>query len=40
VLVLSTKTVRNYVSSVFTKLQVVDRAQAMVKAREAGVGGR
>jgi DNA-binding NarL/FixJ family response regulator len=40
VLVLSTKTVRNYVSSVFTKLQVVDRAQAMVKAREAGIGGR
>jgi DNA-binding NarL/FixJ family response regulator len=40
ILVLSTKTVRNYVSSVFTKLQVVDRAQAMVKAREAGIGGR
>jgi DNA-binding NarL/FixJ family response regulator len=40
VLVLSTKTVRNYVSSVFTKLQVVDRTQAMVKAREAGIGGR
>jgi DNA-binding NarL/FixJ family response regulator len=40
VLVLSTKTVRNYVSSVFTKLQVVDRAQAMVKARQAGIGGR
>jgi DNA-binding NarL/FixJ family response regulator len=39
-LVLSTKTVRNHVSSVFTKLQVVDRAQAIVKAREAGIGGR
>jgi DNA-binding NarL/FixJ family response regulator len=39
-LVLSTKTVRNYVSSVFTKIQVVDRAQAIVKAREAGIGGR
>ena len=37
---LSIKTVRNYVSSVFTKLQVVDRAQAIVKAREAGIGGR
>lgn len=37
---LSVKTVRNHVSSVFTKLQVVDRAQAIVKAREAGVGQR
>jgi DNA-binding NarL/FixJ family response regulator len=37
---LSTKTVRNNVSSIFTKLQVVDRAQAIVKAREAGIGGR
>ena len=34
------KTVRNHVSSVFTKIQVVDRSQAIVKAREAGVGGR
>ena len=39
-LVLSTKTVRNHVSSVFTKIQVVDRAQAIVKARKAGIGGR
>jgi DNA-binding NarL/FixJ family response regulator len=37
---ISVKTVRNHVSSVFTKIQVVDRAQAIVKAREAGVGGR
>jgi len=37
---LATKTVRNNVSSIFTKLQVVDRAQAIVKAREAGIGGR
>jgi DNA-binding NarL/FixJ family response regulator len=37
---LSIKTVRNYVSSVFTKIQVVDRSQAIVKAREAGIGGR
>ena len=37
---LSTKTVRNNVSNIFTKLQVVDRAQAIVKAREAGIGGR
>jgi DNA-binding NarL/FixJ family response regulator len=38
--VLSTKTVRNHVSSIFTKMQVVNRAQAIVRAREAGIGGR
>jgi DNA-binding NarL/FixJ family response regulator len=38
-LVLSQKTVRNHVSNIFTKLQVLDRAQAIVKAREAGLGG-
>lgn len=32
------KTVRNHVSNVFTKLQVIDRSQAIVKAREAGLG--
>lgn len=32
------KTVRNHVSNVFTKLQVVDRPQAIVKARDAGLG--
>jgi DNA-binding NarL/FixJ family response regulator len=37
---LSTKTVRNNVSNIFTKIQVVDRAQAIVKAREAGISGR
>lgn len=37
-LFLSLKTVRNYVSNVFTKLQVADRAQAIVRAREAGLG--
>ncbi len=37
---LSIKTIRNNVSSVFTKIQVVDRSQAIVKAREAGIGGR
>jgi DNA-binding NarL/FixJ family response regulator len=37
-LVLSQKTVRNHVSNIFTKLQVVDRAQAIVKARKAGIG--
>ncbi len=35
---LSTKTVGNYVSNIFTKLQVADRAQAIVRAREAGLG--
>ena len=33
----SNKTVRNYVSNIFSKLQVADRAQAIIKAREAGV---
>lgn len=35
---LSTKTVSNYVSNIFTKLQVADRAQAIIRAREAGLG--
>jgi DNA-binding NarL/FixJ family response regulator len=34
---LSQKTVSNYVSNIFSKLQVADRAQAIIKAREAGV---
>ena len=34
---ISHKTVRNYVSGVFRKLQVVDRSQAIVRAREAGL---
>jgi DNA-binding NarL/FixJ family response regulator len=33
------KTVRNHVSNILNKLQVVDRAQAIVRAREAGLGG-
>ncbi len=37
-LYLSPKTVRNNVSNVLTKLQVTDRAQAIVRAREAGLG--
>lgn len=37
-LFLSPKTIRNYVSSIFSKLQVADRAQAIVRAREAGLG--
>jgi DNA-binding NarL/FixJ family response regulator len=35
---LSQKTIRNHVSNIFTKLQVADRAQAIVRAREAGMG--
>lgn len=37
-LVLSPKTVRNHVSNIFSKLQVADRAQAIVRARDAGMG--
>lgn len=37
-LFLSDKTVRNYVSSIFTKLDVTSRPAAIVKAREAGLG--
>ncbi|TQN44344.1 LuxR family two component transcriptional regulator [Blastococcus colisei] len=35
---LSPKTVANYVSAIFAKLQVADRAEAMTRAREAGLG--
>jgi DNA-binding NarL/FixJ family response regulator len=35
---LTTKTVSNYVSSILGKLQVADRAQAILRAREAGLG--
>jgi DNA-binding NarL/FixJ family response regulator len=38
-LVLSPKTVRNYITEIFSKLQVADRAQAIIKARGAGLGG-
>jgi DNA-binding NarL/FixJ family response regulator len=34
---LSPKTVRNYISNIFRKLQVADRSQAIVIAREAGL---
>lgn len=37
-LVLSHKTVRNHISNIFSKLQVADRAQAIIRAREAGLG--
>lgn len=32
------KTVRNHVSNIFSKLQVADRAQAIIRARQAGMG--
>ena len=37
-LVLSPKTVRNHVSNIFTKLHVADRSQAIIRARDAGLG--
>ena len=30
--------VRNYISNIFTKLQVADYAQAVIRAREVGLG--
>jgi DNA-binding NarL/FixJ family response regulator len=35
---ISVKTVSNHISNIFNKLQVADRAQAIVKARQAGLG--
>ncbi|MFI5590675.1 response regulator [Amycolatopsis sp. NPDC051758] len=37
-LCLSPKTVRNHISNVFAKLHVADRAEAIVRARDAGLG--
>ncbi|HSO63518.1 MAG TPA: response regulator transcription factor, partial [Ornithinibacter sp.] len=37
-LFLSQKTVRNHVSAVLTKLQAADRAEAIVRGRDAGLG--
>jgi DNA-binding NarL/FixJ family response regulator len=37
-LVLTPHTVRNYVSNIISKLQVADRTQAILRAREAGLG--
>jgi DNA-binding NarL/FixJ family response regulator len=37
---ISVKTVRNHSSNIFTKLHVSDRAQAIVRARDEGLGDR
>ncbi len=37
-LLISPKTVRNHVSNVLSKLQVADRAEAIIRARQAGLG--
>jgi len=37
---ISGKTVSNHISNIFNKLEVVDRAGAIIKAREAGLGVR
>jgi DNA-binding NarL/FixJ family response regulator len=36
---LSVKTISNYISNILSKLQVADRAEAIVRARDAGLGG-
>ena len=38
-LVISPKIMRNYITEIFSKLQVAHRAQAIVRARDAGLGG-
>jgi len=37
-LFISMKTVSNHITNIFSKLQVADRAQAIVRARDAGLG--
>lgn len=37
-LVISPKTVRNHITSIFSKLQVADRAEAIIRARQVGWG--
>lgn len=38
-LALTEKTVRNHLSNIYSKLQVTDRVQAVLRARQAGMGG-
>ena len=35
---IASKTIRNHVSNILNKLQVVDRAQAIIRAKQAGLG--
>lgn len=37
-LVITNKTVRNHLSNIFSKMQVTDRVQAVIQARNAGLG--
>lgn len=37
-LFISVKTVRNHVSNIYSKLQVADRVQAIIRAKDAGLG--
>ena len=39
-LTISVKTVRNHVANIYSKLQVADRAQAAIRAKDAGLGGK
>jgi DNA-binding NarL/FixJ family response regulator len=36
---LATKTINNHASAIFAKLQVADRTEAVLRARDAGIGG-
>lgn len=36
---LASKTINNHASAIFAKLQVADRTEAVIRARDAGFGG-